>query len=140
MNTDVRYRAWCLTMLGAFTVLGVGQEAHSALFLVAQEQGRITLSVDGVGTRRMRPAPIEVEKPSDEATVRAAYYACAAVSNDPVTAGNVSLVGNPIVWDIEVQRDGFTNVLADITALVAADIDARPAGRFALLHQERDPS
>jgi hypothetical protein len=100
--------------------------------------GRVSLSVDGVGTNS-QIGIVEVEKPLG-ATVRAAYLMAASNFTRVIADGDVSIGSSagpqtPVTWDTGVTRDlpgypaFFHNVLANVTAIVQPVVDAAAPGR-----------
>jgi hypothetical protein len=105
---------------------------QSSLQPFATESGKVTLSVDGMGTDT-GTGIIQVEKPAG-ATVRKAYLASASqgFSGYKLLDGDIQIDGEDVAWNL--HRDyansiSSYNYLADVTDLVKAKIDAAPAGR-----------
>ena len=115
----------CLTAV----VLGmVGPPATSATLLpVVTETGRISFSIDGLGTNDPAGGIIDVEKPSG-ATVRKAFLSCAATGG-AIPNGIVTINGTAVNWDQNISRTFFFNTFADVTTIVKPTIDAAAAGR-----------
>jgi PKD repeat protein len=94
------------------------------------QTGKLSLSVDGVGTNDAS-AVVQVQKPAG-ATVRAAFLAAASTgfSQRTLAAGDVKIDGAGFPWNLTVASTIFSsNHWADVTALVKPKIDAAPAGR-----------
>jgi PKD repeat protein len=94
------------------------------------ETGKLTLSVDGLGTGQASGI-IQVEKPAG-ATVRAAFIAAASTgfSQRSLAPGDVTIDGVGFPWGTSVPSTIFSwNHWADVTTLVKPKIDAAPAGR-----------
>lgn len=122
----------------AITVLTVF--ALAALPLLAQgispvitETGKISLSVDGLGTN-LASGVIDVLKPAG-ATVRRAAFACASNSRRVILDGQVSIDGTPINWSLTRFTDAgpanpnfFHSTFADVTAVVSGKLAAAAAG------------
>ena len=92
------------------------------------ETGKISLSVDGLGTLTST-GTIQVEKPAG-ATVRSAYMAAADVwgySGGPLPDGAVQINGNDVSWDIHDPVNA-NSAWSDVTAIVKPIVDAAPAG------------
>jgi len=91
------------------------------------ETGKISLSVDGLGT--IDSGTIQVEKPAG-ATVRSAYMAAADVwgqSGAPLPDGAVQINGNNVNWDSHDPVNA-NSAWSDVTAIVKPIVDAAPAG------------
>ncbi|MGH2569207.1 MAG: hypothetical protein ACRDGA_12795, partial [Bacteroidota bacterium] len=110
--------------------------AWAALEPVFQDIGKVSISVDAEGNNDAAGGTIRVNKPAG-ATVRKAFLMANShgVEGDRVIAdGDVSLTGEPVTWDRAVfngvggRPQFFHNVFADVTATVAAIIDAAPPG------------
>jgi PKD repeat protein len=94
------------------------------------ETGKLTLSVDGLGTTDASGV-IQVQKPAG-ATVRAAFMAAASTgfSSRTLLAGDVKIDGVGFPWALTVPSTIFSsNHWADVTSLVKPKIDAAAAGR-----------
>ena len=105
--------------------------ASSSLAPVVTETGKISLSLDAIGTNSASGV-VQVEKPSAGATVRSAYMMAATVyGGGKISAGDITIDGSPITWDVETTNvlSGSYNYWTDATALVSAKIDAAAAGR-----------
>jgi hypothetical protein len=93
--------------------------------------GLVTLSIDALGTNDPAGGEIRVNKPSDSATVRAAYLMAASTGfcSCGIGTGEVSLAGNPITWDLGIPNTIFSNnYIADVTGIVAGIVNPAPAG------------
>jgi choice-of-anchor A domain-containing protein len=98
---------------------------------VVTETGFISLSVDGIGTNGTSGI-VQANKPVAGATVRAAYLAAASTgfSNYQIPAGGVKIDGQNVNWTRSIPSGiSSYNHWADVTSLVAAKINAAPAGR-----------
>ena len=127
-----------LLLSGAAAALA-GPVPAEGLGVQVTETGQITLSADGAGSNDPAGVTIQVEKPNDKATVRAAFFTCASNLFFVINDGDVSLDGNPITWDLSVLNgeDGlFNNVFADVTAIVQPVVDDSPAGLVDFLQTE----
>ncbi len=104
--------------------------ASSSLAPVVTETGKITLSLDAVGTNSASGV-VQVEKPSAGATVRSAYMMAATVyGGGQISDSDITIDGSPITWDVETSNVLYSyNYWTDATALVSAKIDAAAAGR-----------
>lgn len=99
--------------------------SSTSLSPVVTETGKISLSVDGLGTTGT--GIIQVDKP-EGATVKAAYMAGASLwSAVPIADGQVKIDGQNVNWDYFVHKYTY-NHWADVTSLVKEKIDAAPAG------------
>jgi len=97
---------------------------------VFTEYGKISLSVDGLGTLDNNGI-IQVEKPVG-ATVRRAFLAAAsmALSNRILIDGDVKIDGADVNWDMSTPSTiGAYNHWAEVTSIVKPKIDAAPPGR-----------
>ncbi|MBV7337048.1 DUF11 domain-containing protein [Chloroflexi bacterium TSY] len=98
---------------------------------VVQERGKISLSVDGLGTNNPSGGIIQVEKPAS-ATVRGAYLAAASTgtSERRLLNGDVRIDGEAVNWVQSLPSNIRSyNHWADVTALVKTKIDNAPSGR-----------
>jgi hypothetical protein len=92
------------------------------------EVGKLTLSVDGVGTSA-QTASIRFEKPVGATVHRAFFFSAATSLNAAQLIGEpVTLQGTRVTWDQAITNSFFANAEADVTALVKSTIDAAPAG------------
>ena len=94
---------------------------------VVTETGKISLSVDGLGTTGS--GTIQVEKPTG-ATVRSAYMAAADVwgsYSGPLPNGAVQINSNNVNWDSHDPVNA-NSAWSDVTAIVKPIVDAAPAG------------
>ena len=101
--------------------------ASRSISPVVTETGKISLSVDGLGTTGS--GTIQVEKPFG-ATVRSAYMAAADVwgsSGAPLPNGAVQINGNNVNWDSHDPVNA-NSAWSDVTAIVKPIVDAAPAG------------
>jgi hypothetical protein len=115
----------------------------SALFLVAPSPsfaglaeffsatGKLSLSVDGVGSNNPAGHIAQVEKPNASATVRKAFLMAASFCGaNSIPDNGVSINGTPISWDESVSNAFFFNVRADVTSIVKPIVDAASPGRI----------
>jgi hypothetical protein len=95
---------------------------------VITESGRISVSIDGLGTNSP-PKTIQVSKPAG-ATVRSAHLFTASTSGNPaIPNGSVTIDGAAVNWDQTIPGAlGNVNHRANVTALVAAKINSAAAG------------
>ena len=118
------------TVFLAALIFGAGH-ARAALSPFASETGKISLSVDALGTNDPAGSAISVQKNAG-ATVRKAYLFTAKIpfTGQPVD-GEVTLNGNPITWDpstfVSSTFGNFT-AAADVTSIVKPIVDAAPPG------------
>jgi hypothetical protein len=106
--------------------------------LQISEFGRVTLSVDGLGTNAASGV-ISVEKPAN-ATVRRAFLAAASVPDDNGPIYNLPVDGIKLDgvginnWE-QANNNGLDNAInsknyvAEVTEVVRAKLEAAPAGR-----------
>ncbi|MFP5375942.1 MAG: Ig-like domain-containing protein, partial [Acidimicrobiia bacterium] len=98
--------------------------------------GKISLSVDGIGTNDSSGGTVYVEKP-EGGTVIAAYLAAASTGftgYSPVD-GDVTIDGAVVRWDADMTMANSissVNVWADVTSIVKSDIDSAPPGQVGL--------
>jgi lysophospholipase L1-like esterase len=97
------------------------------------DSGRISLSVDAVGSNDYFGAFVQVQKPLG-GTVRSAFFAAASTGFTGYTPqdGDVTLDGQPVFWDgSRTMSNGISsvNVWSDVTSMVKPKLDAAPAGR-----------
>lgn len=107
--------------------------AQAALSVQVQESGLISLSVDGVGTSATTGI-VEVEKPAG-ATVRSAWLATASTGSSGIqlAPGAIQLDGQGVTFPLITPSSiGSFNHFADVTSLLAAKLDAAPAGRVSV--------
>lgn len=110
-------------------VLALFSVAYSQLSSVigARFTGQFSVSVDGNGSLTSK-GTIRVEKPPD-ATVQAAYLVAAALWECELPNSSILLEGKPIIWDQTFYgADNTENGWADVTSLVAPNINAAPSG------------
>ncbi len=94
------------------------------------ETGNISISADGLGMTSATGL-IQVEKPSDGATVRGAYLATASqgFSNAVLADGCMTIEGMPVAWDnIVTGPINQSNHWADVTGIVAPIMAPLAAG------------
>jgi len=114
------------SLIAMFVMVG---PAFSAISPIVLETGKISLSVDGLGTSNATGA-IQVNKPAG-ATVRSAYLAAASTgaSGRVLINGDVKLNGANVVFQSSVASNiSSSNHFANVTTLVKSFIDAAPAG------------
>ena len=99
---------------------------------VVTETGQLSLSVDALGTSDEAGGTIQVDKPSEGATVRAAYLAAASTgfSDRVLVDGDMSIEGVPVSWDITTRSAISYNSWADVTQAVKPIVDPAPAGEI----------
>lgn len=118
------------------------RESATALSEFYSATGRIFVSIDGGGSNNASHT-IDVEKPSEAATVRKAFVIAVSTgfSERQLNDGDVR-VSPPDIgvnWDLSVQSSIFSyNHLADVTAQLSPTIDAAPAGRIGFSFSEVD--
>ena len=102
-----------------------------AISPVISATGQVSMSADAVGTNGAIGI-VQVETPGPmAATVRAAYFMAASTgfTLHQIAAGDVTIDGVPVVWDVEVPNAIQSyNYWADVTALVQGKIDAAAPG------------
>jgi len=89
--------------------------------------GFYTLSADGIGSTNFS-MNIRVNKPSAQATVQKAFLISSATPNSSIANGCVTIAGVPINWDGTASVSFFRNYWADVTAIVAPQINNFPSG------------
>lgn len=105
--------------------------APRAVSPVITEVGKISLSVDGVGSSS-GTGTVQVEKPAG-ATVRRAIVCAASTgfSNVQLVNGDVNIDGVDVAWDTVVASSiRSSNAISDVTTLVKSKIDSASAGRI----------
>lgn len=110
--------------------VGISEVTFGSILPVVTETGRLSLSVDGLGTLSST-GTIQVQKPAG-ATVRSAYLAAATTgfSGVRLVAGNVTLDGAGFPWIYETPSSiSSWNYWADVTGIVKPKVDAAAAGR-----------
>ncbi|SFM55817.1 PEF-CTERM protein sorting domain-containing protein [Methanolobus profundi] len=106
--------------------VGPAVSSTTSLSPKVTETGKISISVDGLGTTGT--GIIQVEKPAG-ATVRSAYMAAASLwGASAIVNGQVKIDDQNVNWDYFVHGDTY-NHWADVTSLVKTKIDNAPAGR-----------
>lgn len=113
----------------------------------SQETGRISVSVDAIGTNASSGLVL-VQKPETfngrQATVRKAFLLCASRALRVINDGDVELNGNPISWDTTVFNNSqstpsvFHNTRAEVTSIVRAAVDTQAPGLIAMNISEVD--
>ncbi len=115
--------------------MALAAPVSTSLAPVVTETGKISLSVDGLGTDGA--GIIQVEKPAG-ATVRSAYMVGVSLWNaGPIADGQVTIDGQPVNWDLSVNKYTY-NHWADVTPLVKAKIDGASTGRVDFTITESD--
>lgn len=106
--------------------------SSSALAPLVNITGHVSVSVDGLGSNNPAGGSVQVQK-NPGATVHQALLFAASTgftSYVPVN-GDVTIDGAPVAWDpahtVPNSISSF-NVLADVTAMVKAKVDAASAG------------
>lgn len=144
MSNGIRKSLGVVTS-GLFLATGLylaADPAQAAIVPVVTETGKISLSVDGLGTNNAAGGTIDVAKPAGS-TVRRAAFACSSNFNRVIADGDVSIDGTTINWSLSQFTDAgggnpnfFHTVYADVTAVVSAKIDAAAAGLVPFLVTE----
>ncbi len=132
--------SWASTLLAPFLAFSAAGRVSAQIIPVVQESGRITVSVDGLGTTAAS-GQIQVAKPNAGATVRAAYMsACshALNGNNVIANGDITIAGQPVTWSRAVFNNAgstvnfFHNVFGNVTNIVKPIIDAAAPGTINL--------
>jgi hypothetical protein len=92
--------------------------------LVAQENGKVFLSVNGKG--HTGSGLIGVLKPSPTAVVRKAFLFATTNRGN----ADVSLNGLPITWDGTASNSNYGSFYADVTSVVKQTVDAATTGEL----------
>lgn len=111
--------------------VGTSEVTMGSIVPVVVENGRISLSVDGLGIYPDSMGIVQVEKPSG-ATVRKAYLAAATTGfiNFRLSDGDIKIDGVDVSWDIETSSSiNSWNYWANVTSIVKSKIDGASAGR-----------
>lgn len=97
--------------------------------VVAQETGKITLSINGIGHDGV--ASIGVRKPSGVATVRAAFLFASRIYASTVIPV-VSLNSSPVTWVGQATSPSvaLSSFYADVTSIVKTLLDSAVAGEI----------
>ena len=109
---------------------GLTQVTMGSIAPVVTEVGKISASLDALGTNDAVGGTIHVQKPAG-ATVRVAYMAVATTGFEghKLAAGDVQIDGSSFVWSMETPSSiSSWNYWGDVTSLVKSKIDAAPAG------------
>jgi hypothetical protein len=112
--------------------VGLTTERLEAVKPYVTENGKISLSVDGLGVYPNNTGIIQVEKPAG-ATVRKAYFAAATTGfrNVKLSDGDIQIDGVGVTWAMEIASSiSSWNYWADVTSMVKSKIDAAAAGRI----------
>jgi hypothetical protein len=117
--------------LAASLIFGAAH-AYAALSPFTSASGKVSLSVDALGTNDPAGGTIRVQKGAG-ATVRKAYLFAASTGFSGYTPanGDVTLNGTPVSWDpAHTIPNGISsfNAESDVTAIVKPIVDAAPAG------------
>ncbi|MEE9270136.1 MAG: hypothetical protein V3V49_07735 [Candidatus Krumholzibacteria bacterium] len=103
----------------------------SHLELVYKDKGRLSLSVDGLGTV-LPVGTVQVDKPPG-GKVRKAFLMVASAGFSEHRQHEVSIDKAPVEWDLSVPSAvGSWNGIADVTNLVQPRIDGANAGRVVM--------
>ncbi|WP_143072349.1 PGF-pre-PGF domain-containing protein [Methanolobus profundi] len=109
----------------------------ASLTPVVTEYGKISISVDGLGTAGSDI--IQVEKPAG-ATVRSAYMTAASNwGGTQIPNGSITIDGTGVNWELEVNSNGWNN-WADVTSIVESKINSAPSGRIDFTITELSPA
>jgi PGF-pre-PGF domain-containing protein len=111
-------------------------DSGTSLQPMVTETGKISLSVDGLGTSDS--GTIQVEKP-EGATVRNAYLIAAGTWGSQIPEGSVLIDGNPVYWNNTVHSTTCYNYWANVTSFVKPAVDIAPAGRVNFTITETSP-
>ncbi|MCC4769941.1 PKD domain-containing protein [Methanosarcina sp. DH2] len=109
-----------------YTLVG-GSSSGTSLQPMVTETGKISVSVDGLGTSGS--GTIQVEKPTG-ATVKSAYLIAAGSWGSQIPEGSVLINGNTVVWNSTATSSTCYNYWADVTSFVKPVVDVAPAGRI----------
>lgn len=112
-----------------------------SLSQLVHEFGRITLSVDALGTVE-DSGTIQVDKPAG-ATVRKAYLMSTTrgFTSKRLNTGEVKIEGNSFIWEQEVANSiASYNYWTEVTAIIKSAIDTAPAGLVNLTISEAGSS
>jgi hypothetical protein len=110
--------------------VGPSEVKLGSIIPVVGETGKISLSVDGLGTNAFAGGLIQVNKPAG-ATVRRAYFTAASTgfTNRKLNNTDVKIDGAAVTWDLETPSSiSSWNHWADVTTMVKPKIDAAGAG------------
>ncbi len=120
---------------------GETSRATDGIVPIVTEVGRISLSVDGVGTNDAT-AIVQVNKPNG-GVVRSAYLAAASTgfSNYVIPDGDVTINGNSVAWDMMLESSiQSSNHWANVTTIVKPIVDAASAGLVDITIGEANPN
>ena len=101
----------------AFGLFLGASQAQATINPVVTETGKISLSVDGLGTNNPSGV-IDVLKPSAGATVRRAAFACSTFGRF-IGSGDVSIDGVGITFPLSDTASFLRSFFADVTAVVS---------------------
>lgn len=130
-SAAVRLLSVVTLTLAASLIFGA-VHAYAALGPFTSASGKVSLSVDALGTNDQAGGTIRVQKGAG-ATVRKAYLFAASTGFSGYTPanGDVTLNGTPVSWDpANTIANGISsfNAESDVTAIVKPVVDAAPAG------------
>ena len=101
------------------TVVGLQQ--------IYSSTGHYTLSTDGIGSNNTS-MNIRVNKPNTQAIVQKAILLSTVTPYNTISDGCVTIAGQQVNWDGSASVSFFTSYWADVTSVVADEINAFPAG------------
>ncbi len=99
------------------------EDGLSSLYSVT---GTYFLSADAIGSTSSSMT-VQVEKPTDAATVHRAFLFSSAIPYSTVPDNCVSILGTNVVWDGQLSGY-FYNCWADVTSIVASTLNSSSAG------------
>lgn len=99
----------------------------SGLHKFYNSTGHYTLSVDGIGSLNASMS-IRVNKPNAQATVKKAVLISSPILQGFINNGCVTIAGVPVNWDGSESNASFNSYWADVTSIVAPQINSFPAG------------
>ncbi len=125
----------------------VSVDSANSLQPIVTETGKISLSLDGLGTNAIS-GTIEVEKPAG-ATVRKAYMAAASMGTSSgyiIPNGGITIDGAGVTWDASktipanlLWSPSCYNHWADVTSMIKSKIDSAAPGRVSFTVAEDNP-
>ncbi len=118
------------------TLVG-GSSSSTSLQPMVTETGKISVSVDGLGTDGS--GIIQVEKPTG-ATVKSAYLIAAGSWGSQIPEGSVLINGNTVLWNNTATSSTCHNYWADVTSFVKPVVDVAPGGRIGFTITETSAS
>ena len=129
-----KHSSWKLVGAAFAVVLGITTASEAQLSSYVEASGPIALSVDAGGNNDATGYDLQVDKPAG-GTVDAAYLFAATYDFSAgltIPDGDLTLNGSGVAWDDTVSNSAtgivWINHAADVTGLVAATLDAAPAG------------